>query len=43
MAIKKMRRYLKNRFMLGSSCMYQDANSIIDHVTYRATGMKIVE
>lgn len=33
MAIKKIRRYLKNRFMLGSACMYQDANSKIDQVT----------
>lgn len=33
MAIRKMRRYLKNRFMLGSAAMYQDANSRIDQVT----------
>lgn len=32
-AIKNMRRYLKNRFMYGSACMYQEANSRIDHVT----------
>lgn len=33
MAIRKMRRYLKNRFMKGSECIYQDANSRIDQVT----------
>lgn len=32
-AIRKIRRYLKNRSMLGSECMYQDANSRIDQVT----------
>lgn len=32
-AIKKTRRYLKNWFILGSECMYQDANSRIDQVT----------
>lgn len=43
MAMRKMRRYLKNRFMYGSACMYQDANSKIDQVTYRAMGVKIIE
>lgn len=33
MAIKNVSRYLKNRFMLGSSCIYHAANSRIDHVT----------
>lgn len=33
MAIRKMRRYLKKRFILGSACMYQEANSRIDQVT----------
>ena len=42
-AIRKTRRYLKNRFMCGSACIYQDANSKIDHVTYRAIGVKIIE
>lgn len=42
-AIRKMRRYLKNRFMKGSACMYQEANSRIDQVTYSATGVKIIE
>lgn len=32
-AIRKTRRYLKNRLMWGSECMYQDANSRIDQVT----------
>ena len=32
-AIRKIRRYLKKRFMRGSVCMYQEANSRIDHVT----------
>ena len=33
MAIRKIKRYLKKRFIYGSACMYQDANSRIDHVT----------
>lgn len=33
MAIRKTNRYLKNRFMYGSACMYHDANSRIDQVT----------
>lgn len=32
-AMRNIRRYLKKRFMKGSVCMYQDANSRIDHVT----------
>lgn len=32
-AIRKISRYLKKRFMNGSACMYQEANSRIDHVT----------
>lgn len=32
-AIRKIKRYLKNRFILGSECMYQEANSRMDHVT----------
>lgn len=43
MAIKNVRRYLKNRFIRGSECIYHRANSIIDHVTYRATGVKTME
>lgn len=33
MAIRKIRRYLKNRFMYGSACIYHDANSRMDQVT----------
>lgn len=33
MAMRKTSRYLKNRFMKGSECMYQDANSRIAQVT----------
>jgi len=43
MAMRKIRRYLKKRFIWGSACMYHDANSRIDHVTYRAMGVKIIE
>lgn len=43
MAMRKISRYLKKRFMLGSVCMYQEANSRMDHVTNRAIGVKIVE
>lgn len=42
-AMRKIRRYLKNRFIKGSACMYQDANSRMDQVTYRAMGVKIIE
>jgi len=42
-AMRKISKYLKKRFMFGSSCMYQVANSKIDHVTYRAIGVKIRE
>ena len=42
-AIRKIKRYLKNRFMYGSECMYHDANSRIDQVTYRAIGVKMME
>lgn len=43
MVIKNINRYLMNRFRLGSECMYHIENSMIDHVTYRATGRKIME
>lgn len=43
MAIKKISRYLKKRFMNGSACIYHDANSKMDHVTYRAMGVKTIE
>lgn len=32
-AMRKINRYLKKRFMKGSECIYQDANSRIDQVT----------
>lgn len=43
MATKNRRRYLKNRLIFGSECIYHSANSKIDHVTYRAIGVKIRE
>lgn len=43
MAIRKINKYLKNRSMFGSECIYQDANSKIDHDTYRAIGKKMIE
>lgn len=42
-AIRNINRYLKNRAILGSECMYQRANSRMAQVTYRATGMNITE
>lgn len=42
-AIRKISRYLKKRSINGSACMYQDANSRMDQVTYRATGVKMIE
>ena len=41
--IRNSRRYLKKRFILGSECIYQRANSRMDQVTYRATGVKMIE
>jgi hypothetical protein len=38
MVIRKNTRYLRNWLMLGSECMYHRENSMIDHVTNRATG-----
>jgi hypothetical protein len=38
MVIRKNSRYLRNWLMLGSECMYHRENSVIDHVTNRATG-----
>lgn len=32
-ATRKVRRYLKNRLIRGSECIYQVANSKIDQVT----------
>lgn len=41
--IKNSSRYLMNRFRSGSECMYHIENSMIDHVTNRATGRKMIE
>lgn len=41
--MRKMSRYLKNWLMLGSECMYQIENSMMDHVINNATGMNISE
>lgn len=42
-ATRNSSRYLKNRVKSGSECMYHSANSRIDQVTYKATGVKISE
>lgn len=42
-AIKNSKRYLKNRLIIGSECIYQMANSKIAHVTNRAVGKNIIE
>lgn len=41
--IRKSSKYLINRLRLGSVCIYHDENSIIDQVTNRATGKKIMQ
>lgn len=33
MAMRKISKYLKNRFMKGSECIYQEANSRMAQVT----------
>lgn len=43
MAIRNISRYLKKRFMNGSACIYHEANSRMDQVTYRAIGVKMIE
>lgn len=43
MVMRNISRYLKNRLIYGSVCMYHMENSMIDHVTNSATGMKIIE
>lgn len=40
-AIRKMKRYLMNLLMWGSVDIYHVENSIIDHVTNRAIGIKV--
>lgn len=41
--IRNISRYLMKRLMCGSECIYHDENSIIDHVTNRATDRKIMQ
>lgn len=41
--MRNIRRYLKKRLILGSECIYHIENSIMDHVTNSATGIKIME
>ena len=43
MVKRKIVRYLKNREMLGSECIYHRENSKIAQVTNRAIGIKIIE
>lgn len=43
MVIRNRSRYLTNRSRLGSECMYHIENSMIDHVTNKATGRKMIE
>lgn len=41
--IRNSIRYLINRLMLGSECIYQEENCIIDQVTNRATDKNKIE
>lgn len=41
--IRNSSKYVINRSRYGSKCIYHMDKSIIDHVTNRATGRKIVE
>lgn len=43
MVIRNINKYLMNRSRFGSECMYHIENSMIDHVTNRATGRKTIE
>lgn len=43
MAMRKVRRWVKNFVMNGSEAMYHVANSRIDHVTNNAIGKNIME
>ena len=43
MVMRNISRYLMNGLLKLSEIMYHIENSIIDHVTKRATGMKIME
>lgn len=41
--IRNSIRYLMNRLILGSECMYQEENCMIDQVTNRATDRNRIE
>lgn len=41
--IRNSSRYLMNLFKCGSECIYHDENSIMDHVTNRATGRNSIK
>lgn len=41
--IRNINRYLKNRLILGSECIYHIENSRMDQVTNRATGINRIE
>ena len=41
--MRKIKRYLKNRLMWGSLCIYHAENSRMDHVIYSAIGVKTME
>lgn len=41
--IRNINKYLKNRLILGSECIYHIENSIIDQVINRAIGINIME
>lgn len=41
--IRNINRYLKNRLILGSECIYHIENSIIDQVMNRAIGINTME
>lgn len=43
MVIRKVSKYLMNRSKCGSECIYHEENSIIDQVTNRATGKKMMQ
>lgn len=43
MVIRHRSKYLINQFRCRSECIYHVENSMIDHVTNRATGRKIIE
>lgn len=43
MVMRKRSKYLKNRLMCGSECIYHIENSMIDHVINSATGINMSE